>query len=179
MDNVFRVEFGGGIETDGSPYRYRAANRCIYCNARPDAATELTDEHVIPKGLMGCNVIPKASCKKCQEVINREIEQPLLRGLFKPFRYVVALPGRNQAERSLYVPETTVVDGIEVTQEVHVDFARSFYPITELKPLRFGTLPIPPEAPTLKAIHPLPFMRPTALKEPAIMRMYGSDEEVT
>lgn len=52
-------------------------NFCIYCGAPGK-----TSEHWLPKWLGGENEIEGASCTTCQDRINREIENPLSRGVF-------------------------------------------------------------------------------------------------
>lgn len=45
---------------------YRPVNRCIYCG---NVADVLTDEHVIPEGIAGSWILPKASCEACQKTV--------------------------------------------------------------------------------------------------------------
>jgi hypothetical protein len=47
--------------------RYQPVGQCIYCGV--DASTEsLSDEHIIPLGLGGYNVLPDASCERCRKI---------------------------------------------------------------------------------------------------------------
>lgn len=43
------------------------ANFCIYCGAKD---VVLTDEHIVPDGMGGKNILPKASCTDCQKIIH-------------------------------------------------------------------------------------------------------------
>ena len=70
---------------------------CIYCGATP-ALDALTDEHIFPYGLQGNLVLPKASCEDCARVINRDIEQPLLRKMLGPFRVNAGIQSRTKAK---------------------------------------------------------------------------------
>jgi hypothetical protein len=64
------------------PEVFVPANRCIYC---PDSKPPFTREHVIPRGMGGGMILPKASCAKCQEII-KEIETYCMRGPFLSHR---------------------------------------------------------------------------------------------
>jgi hypothetical protein len=61
---------------------FEPANRCIYC---PDGSEPFTKEHIIPRGLGGGLILPKASCTVCQEVI-KTIETYCMRRPFLPYR---------------------------------------------------------------------------------------------
>jgi hypothetical protein len=51
---------------------------CIYCPASAPAIDDLRREHIIPIKLGGQLVLHRASCTKCQDIINKEIETPTL-----------------------------------------------------------------------------------------------------
>jgi HNH endonuclease len=55
---------------------FQPANRCIYCE---DGRAPFTREHVIPRGLGGGIIFPKASCEECRK-ITHDIETYCLRG---------------------------------------------------------------------------------------------------
>lgn len=46
-------------------YRFPPAKICIYCGAQ---GTEIGDEHIIPLGLNGTVILPKASCRTCATI---------------------------------------------------------------------------------------------------------------
>lgn len=74
--------------------RFPAVEKCIYC----DGASGLTDEHVIPLGLNGPFILPKATCEVCADVTKR-IEDHLLRGPFQSVRAVLDMPTRRKRQR--------------------------------------------------------------------------------
>ncbi|SEN04649.1 hypothetical protein SAMN04488077_11168 [Roseovarius tolerans] len=47
---------------------------CVYCDGPPDGSIE----HIIPESLNGRMELPNATCADCKQVINREIETPLM-----------------------------------------------------------------------------------------------------
>jgi 5-methylcytosine-specific restriction endonuclease McrA len=52
--------------------KYSNVNRCIYCGTLEN----LTDEHIIPYGLGGRSILPKASCSECSNITtNFELAQ--------------------------------------------------------------------------------------------------------
>jgi hypothetical protein len=64
---------------------YAAVNRCIYCGMTPSPEF-LSDEHIVPLGLNGNLVLPKASCFECGRVTGTVIEQEILRKMFIDIR---------------------------------------------------------------------------------------------
>ncbi len=80
--------------TSGSK-RYPPVGRCIYCG---NSGGPLTDEHIVPLGLGGNLVLPKASCKACQD-ITRDIEGVCLGKMLGPFRVRVDTPSRRRKKR--------------------------------------------------------------------------------
>lgn len=72
---------------------------CIYCG---DDAEPRTEEHIIPLALDGPYVIPKASCPRCQRIINEEIENKILNpytGMFGPLRLRLSLRSRTASRK--------------------------------------------------------------------------------
>ena len=61
--------------------------RCIYC---PDGKPPFTKEHVIPRGMGGGIIYPKASCERCKKIIH-EIETYCMRGPFLSHRLKAGL----------------------------------------------------------------------------------------
>jgi hypothetical protein len=52
--------------------------QCIYCGYKPTRFSELTKEHILPKGIGGADVLQKASCLKCA-AITSELERVFIR----------------------------------------------------------------------------------------------------
>jgi len=75
--------------------RYQPVGQCIYCRA---TQVPLTDEHVVPYGLNGNWVLPKASCQNCA-VITGRIEQEILRGELRHLRTALHFQTRRRGER--------------------------------------------------------------------------------
>jgi hypothetical protein len=66
---------------------FAPANRCIYCT---DGEPPFTREHVIPRGLGGSMVFPRASCERCRRII-LDIETYCLRGPFLSHRLTIGM----------------------------------------------------------------------------------------
>jgi hypothetical protein len=73
---------------------FQPVGQCIYCG-RKDS---LSDEHVIPFGLGGTLVLPKASCPSCAD-ITKVFEQRLLRGHWWAYRRKVSMKSRHPTEQ--------------------------------------------------------------------------------
>ena len=69
------------------PRVFKPANRCIYCE---EGKPPITREHVMPRGLGGGIIYPKASCEECRKVIH-EVETYCLRGPFLSHRLELGL----------------------------------------------------------------------------------------
>lgn len=82
--------------------RYAPVDQCIYCGTCETQAqvNTLTDEHIIPFGLGGNLVLPKASCTKCQRLINKQIETPILHKEWVQFRDKHRFPTRRPQDRT-------------------------------------------------------------------------------
>lgn len=89
--------------------RYPAANICIYCRAlvnSPHAPTErLSDEHVIPMGIGGNLILPRASCKKCADITSG-IETRCIQKLFDPGRTHAGVRTRAKLNRKILSVKT-------------------------------------------------------------------------
>lgn len=74
------------------PHVFDPVWECIYCgwNADPE---RLSKEHVIPYGLDGAIILPRASCPKCSE-ITRDFETVCLKNMLKQFRTHTKLRSR-------------------------------------------------------------------------------------
>lgn len=79
-----------------SPKRiYPPAERCIYCLSVP---SDLRREHIIPFGLGGNLILPRASCCNCERITGA-IEQNCQRKILGNFRVRHGFPTRNKKER--------------------------------------------------------------------------------
>jgi len=159
------------INTSGSKRLYEPANRCIYCDRR---GVTLTKEHIIPFGLGGNWVLPKASCSKCQSIINK-FEHPLQRGHFYPARVHLGFPSQHKDPRpeafpvrfiddqsvatvSLsdhpcvfnllkFVEEPKILTGSEVSGKIEAGFwVYTFQPDLNVRVGKFSGRPVEPSA---------------------------------
>src|SRR4051794_2543668 len=80
---------------------YPPVGRCIYCGETklPRGVLRFGNEHIIPLALGGNLVLPEASCRECEKIINREIENPILRQEWGHLRTRRDFPSRNKALR--------------------------------------------------------------------------------
>lgn len=86
-----------GLLPEHASQTYAPVGRCIYCQA----TDHLHDEHIIPLGLGGRHVLPKASCKRCGGKTSA-FERTCQRTMYGPLRLLYGLPSRRQKDR----PET-------------------------------------------------------------------------
>jgi hypothetical protein len=70
---------------------YQAVNRCIYCD---DPTGPFGDEHIIPEGIGGALVLPKASCKDCERKIGK-VEGTLNNSDFEEARIQLGIKSKN------------------------------------------------------------------------------------
>jgi hypothetical protein len=113
---------------------YPAANVCIYCGATDN----LSDEHIIPFGLGGRWVLPKASCANCAGKTSA-FEQTCQRTMFGPLRMYYDLPTRRPKERPKTIPLKVKVSADADWSFIDVD--QDIYPFLIL----FPCLPMPDE----------------------------------
>lgn len=79
MDQNIDWRFEHSFNTERQPTaRLEAIGHCIYCNDNPP---NLGEEHIWPDGLGGHLVLPQASCKRCEKLIDA-FEQPVIRTNF-------------------------------------------------------------------------------------------------
>ena len=78
---------------------YAAVGRCIYCGS----SEQLQDEHIIPLGLGGRHVLPKASCRKCGGKTSA-FERTCQRTMYGPLRLLYGLPSRRERDRPGALP---------------------------------------------------------------------------
>ena len=78
-----------------SSYTFLPVGRCIYCGITDG---KLRKEHVIPYGLGGVVILPKASCVYCERITG-PLEQTIQRTMLGNFRISLGLPTRNPKQR--------------------------------------------------------------------------------
>lgn len=76
---------------------YPPVDRCIYCS-KTAPEIRLTNEHIIPFGMGGNLILPKASCLKCADATKRA-EQVCLRKMFIHARTFLKIQTRRPKER--------------------------------------------------------------------------------
>lgn len=79
--------------------RYQPVGFCIYC----ESTDGLTDEHIVPLGFGGRMLLPRASCRRCNEWTSKA-ERTCLRTMYGPLRLLYGLPSRRPAERPDALP---------------------------------------------------------------------------
>lgn len=80
--------------------RLPAANHCIYCGVE---GVELTDEHIIPRGLNGTILLPKSTCKEHQDLTSR-IELALQkRGMFLHPRLLLGMRSYDKKSQPTHI----------------------------------------------------------------------------
>ncbi len=77
---------------------YDPVGQCIYCGTTelPKGTSRFTDEHIIPFGMGGNLILQQASCKRCQILINSQIETPVLDHEWGFMRAKRGFPSRSQ-----------------------------------------------------------------------------------
>jgi hypothetical protein len=86
--------------------RFEPANICIYCGATryaPDNNRYLAEEHIIPLGLNGSYILPKASCRRCERITGN-VETKVLRGALLGCRTHLNLQTRRPKDRPKSLP---------------------------------------------------------------------------
>lgn len=76
--------------------RHAPVGRCIYCG-RSDIP--LSDEHTLPDGMGGKQILPQASCSDCQKIVNEDFEQYCQRELFGNARTLMGLRSGKRSRR--------------------------------------------------------------------------------
>lgn len=88
---------------------YKPVRKCIYCGSTKN----LGNEHIIPRGLNGQWVLPKASCEKCAKITS-EFERDVLKNLFFDARVSLGLKTRKPEERPTFLDQIVMKDEKEV-----------------------------------------------------------------
>lgn len=73
------------------PVTYAPVGRCIYCSSSDSHA--LGDEHIIPYSLNGTQILPRASCRKC-EAITSHLDGFIARSVFYQVRASAGIRSR-------------------------------------------------------------------------------------
>lgn len=94
---------------------FKPVGQCIYCGSK----SALTREHIVPFGLQGTWVLPKASCRKCAAVTG-ELERKILRGPLLSVRAATNIKTRRPAERPNTYPMRVVRQGREELRNVPI-----------------------------------------------------------
>ncbi len=72
---------------------YQPVWRCIYCGIAPTRKGALGKEHIIPQGLGGTLILPRASCRSCEDITKR-FERECLRKMFREVRGHLNIPAK-------------------------------------------------------------------------------------
>ena len=96
--------------------QFAAVGRCIYCGVKND----LRREHIVPFGLSGTAVLPKATCKQCEKITSN-IERNVLRGPMWAVRVLRNLKSRRPNDAPKTERLTIIKDGAEQTIELPID----------------------------------------------------------
>jgi hypothetical protein len=83
------------------------SNKCIYCGLTENDEVRLSDEHVVPDGLGWDLVIPKASCQRCQRIIN-PFEQDAVKSWFGIQRELFGLQSKKGVYKKGYKSENHI-----------------------------------------------------------------------
>jgi len=123
--------------------RFEPVDKCIYC----DGTEGLTDEHIIPLGLNGPFILPRASCELCADVTKR-IEDHLLRGVYLAARAVLGMPTRRKNQRpSSFLITAEREDGEEaISVPVSDHLAPLAFPVFKLPAYLDGRSDLSPQA---------------------------------
>lgn len=100
---------------------HQPVGHCIYCGA----TNQLSDEHIIPYGLSGVEVLPKASCADCARETCK-FEQEVLRGPMRAARIHRRLKSRTKHTEGPLTQRATL---IRESGEEEIDLPLSEYPI--------------------------------------------------
>jgi hypothetical protein len=109
---------------------FAPAKQCIYClNAEPP----FTREHVIPRGMGGGMILPEASCRACQKIIN-EIETYCMRGPFLSHRLATGLVNYSK-DLGDTIRMPIIIDGVRHEKEFPVEQYPRFLVLPQLHDL--------------------------------------------
>lgn len=107
---------------------YPPVSRCIYCGA----GEGLSDEHIIPFGIGGRWILPRASCANCARITGA-FEGVCQRTILGPLRMYYDLPSRRRKQRPKKLPLKVKVDPNDEWTFMDVD--QDVYPFLVLLPI--------------------------------------------
>ena len=81
------------MATPPEPIVYEPVGRCIYCHSEGSRSEPLGKEHIVPYGLGGDWILPRASCRACAKITG-EVERYCQREMFGTLRVRMRLPSR-------------------------------------------------------------------------------------
>lgn len=92
--------------------RYAPVGQCIYCGILdvPQGMRRFHDEHIVPLALNGALILPEASCRQCERIINMQIEARLAEE-YAYFRAKYGLPTRRPKNRKKTVKLPSIIGG--------------------------------------------------------------------
>lgn len=119
--------------------RPRTDGRCIYCGGpeyTPGTGEPLHEEHVVAEGMGARLVLPGASCRQCEEVINI-FESGVLHNTFWAARRALKIRGkrRKRKEEKLY-PVTVSINGADVVLKTPLEVHPTVLFIATMDPPR-------------------------------------------
>jgi hypothetical protein len=101
---------------------YDPVGRCIYCRAEGTRSEPLGKEHVVPYGLGGDWILPRASCRACAKITSA-IETQCQRAMFGTARVRMRLPTRRREGHPTTLPVEFIREGAHGRRIVPADEA--------------------------------------------------------
>lgn len=114
---------------------YEPVWECIYCGAKPD---DLGKEHIVPLGLGGTYVLPRACCRDHERITSR-YEGIVLRGPMWNVRSLRKIPSRNPQAMPSETEIVVVRDGEEDEEVLPLEDAPVLLHLPRLAPPRHLT----------------------------------------
>jgi hypothetical protein len=103
---------------------------CIYCKS--DGGGDLRDEHILPYGLGGRIILPKATCVGCATITGR-LEEALITQFYHVYRKLSRIPSRRRGKKRKSKP-LTVVAKYRGKEEV-LEVSPEEYPLAAVLPI--------------------------------------------
>jgi hypothetical protein len=91
------------VATRPEPTVYEPVGRCIYCRSEGSREEPLGKEHIVPYGLGGDWILPRASCKACARITG-EVERYCQREMYGTVRVRMQLPTRRRGGHPTMLP---------------------------------------------------------------------------
>ncbi len=108
----------------GVPCGNLLINECIYCGSK----SALTNEHTIPRGLWGKNVLEKASCTDCSKGTSK-IEGSVLKGSLDTVREFLNASTRHSKKRGNWTGRTIIQNEKGDRLDVPLHILAKFLPL--------------------------------------------------